>query len=299
MEFRHILCPIDFSDTSARALAYATAFAAWYDAQLTVLHVATAFDEPVGPASAGDAGRVPRPGSRDDIIARIGRSIELAGAAGLNTRALAQEGRVTELIVNCSTALNVDLLVMGTHGLGGFHRLVLGSAAEKVVRTATCPVLTVPPGAPATALEPVAFKKILCPIDFSPSASRALQYALELARQANGGVVALHALEYLEPEEPGEHAAVNGGERHRDFLDRARRRLHAQVAGESTTWCEIEEVVTIGRAYKVILEQAAASKADLVVMGAQGVGGIELMLYGSNTQHVVRAAACPVLTVRA
>ena len=39
IEFRHILCPIDFSDTSGRALTYATAFATWYEAQLTVLHV--------------------------------------------------------------------------------------------------------------------------------------------------------------------------------------------------------------------------------------------------------------------
>jgi nucleotide-binding universal stress UspA family protein len=60
---------------------------------------------------------------------------------------------------------------------------------------------------------------------------------------------------------------------------------------------EIEPVVAIDRAYKAVLRHAAASKADLVVMGAQGTAGLELMVYGSNTQHVVRAATCPVLTV--
>src|SRR3970282_3039419 len=75
IEFRHILCPIDFSDTSARALTYATAFATWYEAQLTVLHVATTFDEAIEAVPVGDAGRVTYPGSRDDIIARIRRSI--------------------------------------------------------------------------------------------------------------------------------------------------------------------------------------------------------------------------------
>jgi len=68
---------------------------------------------------------------------------------------------------------------------------------------------------------------------------------------------------------------------------------------EPTTWCEIEELVAIDRAYKAILQTAAASKADLIVMGAQGTGGVELMLYGSNTQNVLRAAPCPVLTVHA
>jgi nucleotide-binding universal stress UspA family protein len=71
------------------------------------------------------------------------------------------------------------------------------------------------------------------------------------------------------------------------------------VAQESTTWCEIKELVAVDRAYKAILRHADEAKADLIVMGAQGAGGVELMLYGSNTQHVLRGAACPVLTLRA
>ena len=296
--FRHILCPIDFSDTSARALTYATAFATWYEAQLTVLHVATAFDEAVEPAPIGNAGGVPYPGSRHDIIDKIRRSIEQAGATALNARALAQEGSATESIVNCAAALEADLLVMGTHGLGGFHRLLLGSVAEKVLRTANCPVLTVPPSAPATTLRPIVFKRILCPIDFSPSALKALQYALELGRQADGCLTVLYALEYMDPEEPCEHMDFDIRRHRQHFIEHARERLHGQLAGEPRTWCEIEEIVVVNRAYKEVLQRATASDMDLIVMGAQGSSGIELMLYGSNTQHVVRAATCPVLTVR-
>ena len=54
----------------------------------------------------------------------------------------------------------------------------------------------------------------------------------------------------------------------------------------------------IGRAYREILTIAAAKETDLVVMGAQGRGGVGLALFGSTTQQVVRAAPCPVLTVR-
>ena len=57
--------------------------------------------------------------------------------------------------------------------------------------------------------------------------------------------------------------------------------------------------MAVDRAYKAILHRADEAKADLIVMGAQGTAGLELMLYGSNTQHVLRAATCPVLTVRA
>jgi nucleotide-binding universal stress UspA family protein len=58
-------------------------------------------------------------------------------------------------------------------------------------------------------------------------------------------------------------------------------------------------VVAVDRAYKAILHHAQEAKADLIVMGAQGTAGLELMMYGSNTQHVLRAATCPVLTLRA
>jgi nucleotide-binding universal stress UspA family protein len=170
---------------------------------------------------------------------------------------------------------------------------------EKVLRTATCPVLTVPAAAPAMTAAAVAFKRIVCAIDHSPSALKALQYALELGRQADGCVTALYALEYMDPEEPCEHVDFDIRKRRQHFIDHARERLHAQLAQEPTTWCEIEEVVAIDRAYKAILKQATASRADLIVMGAQGTGGLELMLYGSNTQHVLRAASCPVLTVHA
>jgi nucleotide-binding universal stress UspA family protein len=114
-------------------------------------------------------------------------------------------------------------------------------------------------------------------------------------------------LEYLDPEEsletsvfdPCRGAALESHRRRQHLIDHARERLHAQLVGDSRTWCEIEEIVAVNRAYKEILQRASALDVDLIVMGAQGSRGIELMLYGSNTHHVVRHATCPVLTVRA
>ena len=302
VEFRHILCPIDFSDTSIRALKYAAALAGWYESHLDVLHVVPAFERAVAAPGTvvGGVGHVTPAARCEDVVMDIRSAIDDAGAEATDHRALAQEGRVHETILNCAAAQPADLIVMGTHGRGGFNRLFLGSVTEKVVRTAPCAVLTVPPGAPATNREPISFKRILCAIDFSPASLAALQYALELGRQANGCVTVLHALEYMDPEEPCEHvdAAIRKARSLR--IDHARQRLHHQLADEPTTWCEIEEVVVpVNRAYREILQHAASAQSDLIVMGAQGSSGIELMLYGSNTQHVVRAATCPVLTVRA
>jgi nucleotide-binding universal stress UspA family protein len=309
IEFRHILCPIDFSETSIRALSYAASFASWYKAELEVLHVEPAFESVPVAAMADPIARIGRPHrvSPHEIVARMEQVIVAAGAAEVNRRVFAQEGRAYETIVARARSQRADLLVMGTHGRSAVNRALLGSVTEKVLRTVPCPVLTVPPTARPMTVAPVALKQILCPIDYSPSSSRALTYALDLGRQTGGCVTVLHVIEYLDPEDgvelppfdPCYKAHAENQHRRDHLIDCARERLHALLAREPTTWCEIKEVVGIGRAYRTILQHAANGKADVIVMGAQGTGGLELMLYGSNAQHVVRAAACPVMTVHA
>ncbi|HRB12644.1 MAG TPA: universal stress protein, partial [Vicinamibacteria bacterium] len=74
--------------------------------------------------------------------------------------------------------------------------------------------------------------------------------------------------------------------------------LQKMAEGAADMGVQVDTRVTFGRAYKEILRIAAEERADLVVMGAQGHGVIEHMLSGSNAQHVIRGATCPVLTVR-
>ncbi|MGE0449579.1 MAG: universal stress protein [Vicinamibacterales bacterium] len=301
LQFRNILCPIDFSETSARALGYATALARWYDARLEVLHVVPApeaDDDRAGEDHRGSTG----------VMKRIQGTMVSSGADGLDATPRVETGRPNHVIARRAQEMPADLLVLGAHGRSGFNRLMLGSVTEKVLRQVTCPVLTVPLAAHPQADERVSFKTILCPIDYSPSSLLALQHALDLARQAGGCVTVLHALEYIDTAEPAElspfdpchDAVVESRGRRLQLVERARSQLHASVAPESREWCDIQEsAVLVDRAYKAILKQADALHADLIVMGAQGASGLELMVYGSNTQHVLRAAACPVLTVKA
>jgi len=298
--FSHILCPVDFSETSDRALQHAVALAEWYDARLTVLHVLPTVASALPPVAAlGDvAVAIPEPPSPAQARVALASLVDRVAGARPAPDLRVVEGRPHEVIVEQAASLQADLLVVGTHGHGGFHRLLLGSVTEKVIRTASCPVLTVPP-AQTGASPHVVFRQILCPTDFSPTSQRATQLALDLGRQSGGCVTLLHAIEYLEPEEPCEHVAFDIRDYRARLLEHFRQRLHAQVADDARTWCEVQEVLAINRAYREILDRAAALPADLIVMGAQGHGGLELMLYGSNTQQVVRRATCPVLTVRA
>jgi nucleotide-binding universal stress UspA family protein len=197
-------------------------------------------------------------------------------------------------------ATRADLLVVGTHGRSGFQRLFLGSVTEKVIRKAPCPTLVVPPRAPDVPPDaPVQFKRILCAVDFSGSSLSALAYALSLAEEADAHLTLLHAIEM--PPELRENPLAP------DFdLDRvhaaadaeARRRLRELVPDAARTYCTVDTAVVEGRAYRRVLQLAAEQKSDLIVMGVHGRRAMDLLLFGSTTHHVIRAAACPVLSVR-
>ena len=297
IEFKQVICPVDFSESSVRALAYATALARWYDAHLTVLHVVPTFEPMQVRGDLGDPVRVVTPMPREQVLAEMSRSLNLAAVSPRATP-IAEAGDPQVTIIDQAISTKADLIVMGTHGRRGFKRLLLGSVTEAILREAPCPVLTVPPHAHAGVSEAVTFKRILCPIDFSPSSLQALGFAVDLARQADGRVTLLHVIEWVAEEEPRASTHFNVPEYRRFMVEDAQERLRSLVAEESRTWVEIDDVVAFGRAYREILRAAETKPADLIVMGAQGRGGIGLALFGSTTQQIVRGSTCPVLTVR-
>jgi nucleotide-binding universal stress UspA family protein len=297
VEFKQIICPVDFSESSVRALACAAAIARWYDAQLTVLHVVPTFESMQVRGDIVEPIHLVTPMPREQVLDEMSRFLNLATLSP-RANALAETGDPQATIIDQALSTRADLIVMGTHGRRGFKRLLLGSVTEAVLREAPCPVLTVPPHAPAGVSDTVTFKRILCPIDFSPSALQALGFALDLARQSDGRVTLMRVVEWLEEEEPRASAHFNVPEYRRYIVDDTQERLRNVVAEESRTWVEIDDLVVFGRAYREILRAAESKPADLIVMGAQGRGGLGLALFGSTTQQVVRGAICPVLTVR-
>jgi nucleotide-binding universal stress UspA family protein len=299
IEFKQILYPTDISEASLPALPYAVSLARWYGARLTVLHVVPTFDPmQIRPGRLEDPAQIVQPPTRDEVLGVMQQSIEAGTPADVELVLSAEAGDAAGVIIDQALTIPADLLVMGTHGRSGFDHLLFGSVTEKVMRRAPCPVLTVPPHArPADAGE-VAFRRILCAIDFSPGSLQALGCALDLARRASGAVTVLYAIDVLAEEEP----AVSPDRLHLDeyrqqLVADAQARLDELLAAERAT-CDIHDVVALGRADREVLRMAEEAGADVIVMGAQGRGGIGLALFGSTTQQVLRAANCPVLIAR-
>jgi nucleotide-binding universal stress UspA family protein len=271
--------------------------ARWYDSKLTVLHVVPTFEPVPVRGELGYPIQIVNPWTHEEVVAEMRRQLDVAGVPA-DAVVTARAGDASTTIVDEALASSADLIVMGTHGRRGFKRLLLGSVTETVLREAPCPVLTVPPHAQEGSSRVVAFKHILCPIDFSPSSFQALGFALDLARQSNGSLTLLNVVEWLAEEEPMVNAHFNVPEVRGHMRKDSEDRLDALVAAESRTWCEIENVVAFGRAHREILRAAETKHPDLIVMGAQGRGGVGLALFGSTTQQVLRGASSPVLTVR-
>jgi nucleotide-binding universal stress UspA family protein len=306
IEIRRILCPIDFSDYSRRALDHAVAIARSYKSSLTVLHVYST--SPI--AAVGPGGPVSLPilltsTDRDQILAETRAFVDVHGAQAIPIEAAVREGNAVDGILEQAGLMKADLLVMGTHGHSGFERLLLGSVTEKVLRKASCPVMTVPRRVPdAVPVGPTLYKRILCPVDFSESSIRALQYAMSMAQAADGEVIVLHVVEH-EPENAADMAIVagNAGMTVGDFLKGreealCRRLEEIPAARPKSKSCHSEVLMTHGKPWREVLRVAAERQTDLIVIGVQGRGSADLLFFGSTTQHVVRGATCPVLTLR-
>jgi nucleotide-binding universal stress UspA family protein len=139
---KKILCPVDFSPGSSGALAKAEELARALGAELELFH---AYLLPVQALPDGPV--IVNPAFVADMTARAERAlnqeIETLRAHGITASTHVAEGHPAVAIVARAQAIGATMIVMGTHGRSGFRHFLLGSTAERVVRTATVPVLTV------------------------------------------------------------------------------------------------------------------------------------------------------------
>jgi nucleotide-binding universal stress UspA family protein len=141
---RNILVPIDLGDHAQEVLDYAAALAGKLDAKLHVRHAVS------WPLIGAEIPAVVTDQAMNDIVGLHRKHLEQLVASYAGKVAIAstevQTGDPRTLIVETAAQLHADLIVMGTHGRRGVSRLLIGSVAEQVARTAPCPVLLVRSG---------------------------------------------------------------------------------------------------------------------------------------------------------
>lgn len=298
-QIEQVLCPIDVSPIARQAAKQAAAIASYCGASLHVLHVAQPIALPI-PVGVGHGPVTWRETDRPTIRCWMEERVQDAVERGTDAEIEIASGRPATEILATAVTCGADLIVMGSHGASGIERALLGSVAEEVLRRSTTPVLIVPAGAAIRAELP--FSRVLCAVDFSSCALRGVEYALGSPLCDGAELLLAHVLEWPWEEPPApaleelpatEAAALASYRRRRE--EDARRRLERLRPEGFAGRCR--PLVVHGRSHVELLHLAADEQADLIVVGLRGRRAIDRAMFGSTTNHLVRRAKCPVLTI--
>jgi nucleotide-binding universal stress UspA family protein len=291
LKINRILCPIDFSEFSVKAYEYAQSLAWYYRATLLLEHVTESLP-PMYPYYAFPNAYVEISQElRTHAEQQLQEFAKTHTRPGVQPECSVHDGDVASVILDVADVQAVSLIVMGTHGLRGIDRALLGSVTDKVLRKAHCPVLAVRKPthdlvAQAGAPDIIPLQRILCCTDFSDQSEEALKYAVSLATEFGGELTLLHVLEGV-----AESADIE------EEIGKAKANLEKCLSLETDKNCKTKTLVRIGSPYQQILELALESQPDLIVMGVRGRNALDLAVFGSTTYRVVQLGPCPVLVV--
>ena len=282
--FERVLFPTDFSEISLSALPFAASVARTFQSELKLLHVLVPGEYIFTlPEITSDVfGLIER--DADARLLALKYSAELRGVkVGLPEVFTGGFRRLPEKIAGDA----IDLMVMATHGSRGFRHMLLGSVAEDVIHSASCPVLTVGPKAAKTHDSEFRPKHIVFATDASADSFRALPYAIQLAQRQCSDLTLVYVLSREHPGTPEAEA----------FASLMREGLRRGLPLTAIKACNPEINVSFGDTVEQILNAARERGSELIVMGARS--STKRATFSRSVSYgVISRATCPVLTIR-
>ena len=297
MNLRTILSPVDFSEHSRDALRWADALARHHHSRLAIV---TVIEQLLADAATIQFGQ-DLPNAETEALRQF-VAAALPNDTGESTQITftAPVGHpVASVILDTAHNEAADLIVMGTHGLGGFRKWLLGSTTEQLLQRADVPVLIVPPTG-ETPVVPHAdgkleLSRIVAATDLSESSTHAVKTAVDIARQFSATLTLVHVVDPPIVPPQWQHLLEESDEKR--MVD-ARTRLDA-LTDEYCDARACDAVVSVGRPADVIGSLAQDRRAQLIVMGLNSDQGRFAARPGSIAYRVVSSAIMPVLVVPA
>ena len=214
---------------------------------------------------------------------------------GIKHKELIEQGEVPEVLSRLADENDIDLIVIGTGARTGLEKLLLGSVAEEVFRTAACPVLTVGPHVTHWEIDGN-LRHILFATDFGPESVHALPYALSLAENNKALLTLLHVAPEpgvpLPEPEPGAMPVLDPSE----VVASGEKQLRALIPEGIELWHEPEYLVQFGPTAETIL-RISAPDVDLIVLGVKRPAALTKHLGAGVAYKIACDACCPVLSV--
>ncbi len=310
--FQRILVPLDGSRLAEVILPDVLELAAQQQAEVVLLRVALAHARPGVELTEAQVHVVEE---AERYLADVEHRL---ADRGIRVSNVVRYGRAAEEILDHARASGIDLIAMSTHGRSGIERVLLGSVAERVLREAPVPVFLHRAAGPAptwtraeaqeartpvrpqgAASSPQPIGHILCPVDFSRTSYAAMAQAGMLAQRFSADLTVLHVV-YDPLDVTCLHIPHPPEDQLREELIReAERTLEAQVRRRLRSLPRAKTAVVLGSPFREIIRYAQEHRVDLIVMGTEGLSGLNHLIMGSTAERVVRMASCPVLSIRA
>ncbi len=299
--YQKMLLPLDGSDLAEESLSYAKGIAGRLGLEVVLLHV----------AAKGMADSAMHRAYLDRVCEKLGQALaEMPAAAGGRRATVTGEvvtGYPPDEILRCAGEMDIDLILMATHGRSGVSRWVLGSVADKVLRFAAQPVLLVRAGMPRDAAYDSWFApKLLVPLDGSELAELVLPHVGFMAAREQGAeadIVLVGICEPLvlppvtAPETTVNWAAV--GDEYLSKCHRSTQKYLGRVQQEmAAAGLKVSVEVLDDEPAGAIVDYASRSQTNLIIMATHGRSGLGRWAYGSVAQKVLHGASSPILLVR-
>jgi nucleotide-binding universal stress UspA family protein len=283
IELKRILYATDLSEASRAALPIVAAIARHYGSRVYVVHVCSL---PVYPMVSPEVVSVLDRKQQREAKQELEKLLRTSALAGVVSEAMVREGTPVEQLERVVKDRSIALVIAGTHGTTGFKHRVLGSTAEDLVRSLSCPVLTVGPQLAKRFEKIQAIDNILFPSDFSQESLAVFPYLASLAHEYKSRLKILHVL----PQETSANPDA------KSLAEPLRRQMEKALRPQISPRCRAEFVIDSGDAVETILGRARRGKADLIGMGVRCATDIARQFRQTIAYRVLAEADCPVLT---
>jgi nucleotide-binding universal stress UspA family protein len=208
-------------------------------------------------------------------------------AEGVDCEIVARPGLPADQILNLLRERAIDRVVMGTHSPGPLGKMLLGSVAEAVVRTACVPVCVIGPDVADARYRNYETNTILCAVSLNEASPTVVRFAAEVATEHRARLILQHVIR------PQERTEVLAGRMLKDI----ELELLSLVPDELQNALSAEAIVVAGDPVDELLYQARAQEAEMIVMGAQGTSAFAAITRHGVVHQLLAHAHCPVMTL--
>lgn len=297
---KNVLVPTDFSPYADHALHYAASLGERFGATIHLVHVNTLH------GYRGEA-EIPAFPDMTPFLDRADRAARQQLDAGVDHGGLAEANVVKgllksvnahEAIVEYAKAKDIDIIVMATHGRTGLSLALIGSVAERVVRCAPCPVLTVRKG-DRDFVDPesgaVRIGTVVVAHDLTENAQRALRYVVDQLRPYKPTFHLLHAIELQVPAAYSQVGVDSLLEMYPDIQTDLCGLLEEQARHVMPEGLDVTCAAVEGKPHRVASEYAREQEADLLVVASETRISLGERIVGGTAERILRHAPCPTL----